>query len=132
MKFFIPDLKDDPAAAEERWAHYLAESPNSPAGRRVYSVTYEHGGDRYVATVGECRKVYKRRTGPRGGYIKYTDHVGWAAETGAEISAIIDDRKASRQIHVWSYGPPFRGWANPSIVGDAEVRSIEYFDEPGS
>ena len=38
--------------------------------RRVYSLTYEREGDRYEVTVGEKRKRYARRTGPRGGYIK--------------------------------------------------------------
>lgn len=129
MKFFIPDLRDDPEAAELRWARYVADSPGLPDSRRIYSLTYEHDGDKYLATVGDCRKVYKRRTGPRGGYIKNADHVGWATETGTMISAIIDGGDV---LHIWSYGPPFRGWANPSMVGRSEVRSIEYFDPPSS
>jgi hypothetical protein len=43
------------------------------------------------------------------------------------VSGIID---TGDLIYVWSYGPPFGGWHNPSMVGRAEVKSIEYFDDP--
>ena len=127
MEFFIPDLTGDPEAAERRWEYYLAESPASPGRRRVYSVTYEHDGAKYEITVGERRKRYARRTGPRGGYIKNADYVPWAQETGTVISAIID---GSDVLYAWSYGPPFGGWSNPSVIGRGEVRSIRYFDPP--
>lgn len=35
-------------------------------------------------------------------------------------------------LYVWSYGPPFGGWANPSFVSRAEIRRIEYFEEPAA
>jgi hypothetical protein len=126
--FFIPHLRDDPEAAEAEWQRYLRESDAPPDSRRVYSLTYEHEGDRYEVTIGQKRKRYARKTGPRGGYIKDAGQQGWATETGTVVSGIID---AGDPLHVWSYGPPFGGWANPSVVGRSEVRRIEYFEEPG-
>jgi len=125
-RFFIPHLRDDPEAAEAEWERYLRESPAPPGSRRVYSLTYEHEGDRYEVTVGEKRKRYARKTGPRGGYIKDAEQQGWASRTGTIVSGIID---AGATLYVWSYGPPFGEWHNPAMVGRAGVRSIEYFDE---
>jgi len=31
---------------------------------------------------------------------------------------------------VWMWGPPFGGWANPSLIGRSEVEDIEYFEKP--
>ena len=127
-RFFIPHLRADPDAAEAEWERYLRESPAPPGSRRVYSLTYEREGDRYEVTVGEKRKRYARKTGPRGGYIKDADQRGWATGTGTVVSGIID---AGDTLYVWSYGPPFGGWANPSLVGRDGVRMIEYFEDPG-
>jgi hypothetical protein len=85
-------------------------------------MTYEHDGDKYEVTVGEPRKHYPRKTGPRGGYIKNAGFRGWTSETGSVVTRIevTDD-----VIHVWSEEPS-RGWANPSLVGHREVKAIEY------
>jgi len=40
------------------------------AGRRAQKITYKHDGDKYEVTVGEPRKVHRRKTGPHGGYIR--------------------------------------------------------------
>ncbi|MGH3155272.1 MAG: hypothetical protein ACRDNF_01650 [Streptosporangiaceae bacterium] len=42
------------------------------------TVTYKHGGDKYEVTVGQHRQVHRRKTGPRGGYIKNADWQGWS------------------------------------------------------
>lgn len=88
-------------------------------------MTYDHGGSRFVVTVGERRLQYARKRGPRGGYLKDAGLVTHGFETGTVISAIIDDGEL---IYTWSYGPPFEGWANPSYVGKAELVSVQYFD----
>jgi len=88
-------------------------------------MTYKHDGDKYVVTVGEPRKVHKRKTGPRGGYIKNADWQGWSTPTGSIVTAIID---AGRFIEVHSEEPS-QGWANPSMVGHDEVMSIEWVSE---
>lgn len=123
MKFFIPGLSEE--QAEERWAFYVRDGGAPDTSRRVYAVTYEHGGDRYAVKVGEPRQVYRRRTGPRGGYMKNAGHEGWATETGTVISGIVDART---YLQVWSFGPPFGGWANPSLIGRPEITRIEYFE----
>jgi hypothetical protein len=124
--FFIPHLREDPAAAEAEWQRYLAESPAPADTRRVRKLTYEHDGDRYEVTVGEPRKRFRRQTGPRGGYINNAGFERLGRDTGTIVSGIIE---TDDLIYVWSYGPPFGGWANPSFVGRAEVRNIEYFDD---
>ncbi len=43
----------------------------------------KHDGDKYEVTVGQPRKVYKRKTGPRGGYIKNANWQGWARRPAA-------------------------------------------------
>lgn len=127
MKFFIPDLREQPEAAEERWSRYLRDSGAAADSERVYSVTYLHDGSKFIATVGELRIEYARKRGPRGGYIKDAPLVKHGRPTGTMISAIID---AGNVLYVWTYGPPFGGWANPSMVGTNEIEDIQYFDEP--
>jgi hypothetical protein len=51
--------------------------------RQARTMTYRHDDDKYEATVGEPRKVYRRRTGPRGGYIKNADWQGWGRQLAA-------------------------------------------------
>lgn len=130
MRFFVPYLKDDPEAAEVQWQAWLVASSAPAASRRIYSMEYEHESSRFEVTVGKARKEYKRRTGPRGGYIKNADYNRLGAETGTEVSGIVD---AGGLIYVWSYGPPFGGWPDPSLVDEGEVRRVDYFDyeEPG-
>jgi len=125
-KFFIPHLRDDPAAAEAEWRRYLADTPAPPDSRRVYKLVYEHDSDRYEVTVGQPRKQFRRKVGPRGGRITDADLERYGHDTGTVVSGIID---TGDLVYVWSYGPPFGGWHNPAMVGRGEVRSIEYFDE---
>ena len=75
-------------------------------------------------TVGRPRKVYRRRTGPRGGYIKDAGQQPRGTETGS-VAMTID---GGDPFCGWSEEPS-RGWANPSFVGCREVRSIGYFVE---
>jgi hypothetical protein len=120
VQFFIPNLRGNLATAEAEWQRCLSESPAPADSRRVYSLTYEHDGDRYEVKVGERRKRYRRKTGPRGGYIADADHEPRGRDTGTMVSGIVDT--SGDLLYVWSYGPPFDGWGNPSLVGRAEVR----------
>ena len=126
MRFFIPDLRADPAAAERKWRHYLEVSGAPADSRRVYKLSYSHNGGRFVVVVGEERAEYKRRTGPRGGYIKDAGQMPYPVRTGTVVSGIVD---AGHVFYVWSYGPPFGGWANPSLVGRNEAVEVVYFDD---
>jgi hypothetical protein len=128
MKFFIPHLASVPVAAEAEWRRYLESGSLQASSRKVYSLRHHHGGDRYEVTVGQPRQVYRRRTGPRGGYIKNAGQETYPQSTGTVVSGIID---AGQVILVWSYGPPFGGWANPSYIGREELTMIEYFEDEG-
>lgn len=76
----------------------MTDEREAPAGRRqARTMTYRHDGDKYEVTVGELRKVYKRKTGPRGGYIKDADWQGWGTPVGSIVTAIAD---AGRFIEV--------------------------------
>ena len=126
VRFFIPHLDGDHEAAEEEWLRYLRDSGAPPDSKRVYAVTYHHESSRFEVQVGEGRREYKRRTGPRGGYIKNAGLNPVPVRTGTRVSGIVDTGPV---IYVWSYGPPFGGWANPSMIGRNEVEQIEYFDD---
>lgn len=124
-EFFIPHLRENPAAAETEWQRYLGESGAPPGSRRVHKLTYEDGRGRYEVIVGERRKQFRLRTGPRGGRIPDAEFERLGYRTGTVVSGIID---TGDLLYVWSYGPPFGDWGNPQMVGRAGVRSIEYFD----
>lgn len=124
MKFFIPHLRDDPVAAEAEWVERYGGRPDGHD--RIYSVTYVHERAKFVVTVGEVRIKFARQTGPRGGHIKDAGHVSYGQPTGTTISGIVDTGDV---LHVWSYGPPFKGWDNPSFVGRSEITQLEHFKD---
>lgn len=124
VEFFIPHLRTDPLAAEAEWERCAGDSGAPASSRRIYSMTYGHEGSEFVVKVGDRRLEYRRRTGPRGGRLKDAGYERRGRSTGTEVSAIID---AGPIIYVWSYGPPFGGWANPSLVGKSSLREVEYF-----
>jgi hypothetical protein len=95
------------------------------SGRQARAMTYRHDGDKYEVTIGEPRKVYRRKTGPRGGYIKDADWQGWGTPVGSIVTAIVD---AGHVIYVYSEEPS-KGWANPSAVGHGEVMSAEWISD---
>jgi hypothetical protein len=74
-------------------------------------MTYRHDDDEYEVIVGQHRQVYRRKTGPRGGYIKNADWQPWGTPTGSTVTAIID---AGRFIEVYTEDPrqagPTRPW----------------------
>jgi hypothetical protein len=106
------DMTADPGAA------------GATARRQIRSITYEHEGDRYEVIVGSPRRVYRRRTGPRGGYIKNAGQKSWSTGTGSVVTGI----EPGDPFCVWSEVPSGI-WDNPSLVGQHEIRHIEYFDD---
>jgi hypothetical protein len=125
--FFIPRLRDDPAAAEAEWQQYLSAIPAPADSRRASRLTYGNSQERFEVAVGEERKQFKLKAGPRGGRIPNADFERYGHRTGAVVSAIID---TGDLIYIWCAEPPYGVWANPQLVGRASVTSIEYFDEP--
>jgi len=112
--FFIPGAKDGRAA----WRAYLDEERlKEDEVKALWRIAYIHEGDRYEVRVGDPRKVFPRKTGPRGGYRPNAGYRGWASPTGTVVTAIM---RTPTVILVWST-PPYGGWANPSMVGLAEV-----------
>jgi hypothetical protein len=89
-------------------------------------VTYDHDGSKFVVTVGVERQKYRRKTGPRGGYIKNAGHVGWPVSTGSVVRLIVH---TGSLVEV-SSALPSRDWANPSLIGLGEITSIDYFEAP--
>lgn len=66
--------------------------------------------------------MYRRKTGPRGSYIKDADWQTWGTPTGSTITAIVD---AGNVIYFHSEQPS-HGWSNPSMVVRNEIMSIEW------
>jgi hypothetical protein len=117
--FFIP-YRNDPAEAEDLWLRLVA---GNAACRRVYSLTYRHEDQRIEVRVGEERKVFRRKTGWRGGYMAGTDFDRRYRREGAVVLAIVD---AGDLIRVWSVAQDGR-WPNPSIVSPGALERIQYF-----
>lgn len=60
--FFIPEASDPKAA----WDRYVqAVGLTSDETEALYEIEYLHDGDRYEVRVGERRRHYPRKTGPR-------------------------------------------------------------------
>jgi hypothetical protein len=127
VQFFIPHLAEG-STSEDAWNEYLKLASLPPTTRPLRSIMYEHGGDRYVVTVGSRRKKYARLTGPKGGYIKNAGQSSVAVETGTDVTAICDPAQGTtKPIHVFSM-PPYGGWGHPSYVGWESVTDFEAFD----
>jgi len=125
-KFFVPHLRVG-SDAEEAWSSYLdtSHATADDNARRLYSLTYEHEDSLYKVKVGEPRVRFRRRTGPRGGYIKDAPYSTSGTPTGTDVTAIV---RAGNVIHVYSWGPSYGGWANPSFVGPDSITQSTYFE----
>lgn len=121
MRFFVPGLTAE--QNEKIWQELTDKGHQA-----VQSVTYEHEGAKFVVTVGAQRQEYPRETGPRGGYIKNAGHRRWATSTGSTVMLILN---VGTVLEVHS-ALPARGWANPSLIGLKEIRSVEYFEAPAA
>ena len=118
VRFYLPD---QPEAVIKSQADLL----RSKGLRAIRKLEYEHNSSRFVVEVGSPRQEYRRKTGPRGGYIKNADFSRMAHSTGTVVNLIIETPSV---IEV--YSSPRDGWGFPSLVGDGEVTegTIEYFD----
>lgn len=118
MKYFLP------GASQEKNEELVAEM-KAAERKAVQSVSYMHDGARYVVEVSQSRKVYKRETGPRGGYKKNAEISRMSSTTGSIVNVILD---LGHLIEVYSM--PGDGWAFPSLIGTSEIEfgSIVYFE----
>jgi hypothetical protein len=124
VKFFIPSV-DDLLEAEKVWRSFADDCGAPQSCRRLYSLTYTHDQDKIVVTVGKPPMVYKRQTGPRGGYIKNADFVRLGQSIGTTVCGIVD---AGSLIYVYQI-PSNRYWANPILVGQGSVMTLDPFEE---
>jgi hypothetical protein len=118
-EFFIPYLKD-PAAAEDLWSRCAAGATGC---RRVYSLTYLHDDRKIEVTVGQERKVYRRKTDRHGAYVPGADFDRRHQREGTVVVAIVD---AGDVIRIWSVALTGR-WPNPSLVDPGGLERIQYF-----
>ncbi len=119
MMFYVP--RATPEKNAKIWQDLAANGH-----RAVHSITYEHEGSKLIVKVGAERQEYRRKTGPRGGYLKNAGHVGWAVSTGSTVLLIVSTGTLL-EVHSESLS---RGWANPSLIGLNEITAIEYFEPP--
>ncbi len=127
MRFFVPQVADD-AQAELEWARYVRACHGPTTSRRVYRIAYEHERSQFEVRVGESRSEHRRQTGPRGGYRRNAGYDKYGRATGTVVTAIVD---VGHLIYVFSDGPPYGGWGNPSLVDPDSITEIEYFEDMG-
>lgn len=117
-------LMPDPEQAEGQWQKYRENSNAALDSRRIYSVLYEHDGDKIFAKVGEPPKVFKKITGPGGGYRKDAGHQRLGQSIGQQVTAIID---TGNYLSVYML-PGDSYWANPITVGYESIETSEDFE----
>lgn len=105
MKFFIPEICDL-AEAEKIYAaiREINGKDTTLSDRRIYSISFEHEGRRYIATVGQ---VFKR-----------------LSET--VIAILLDARRSCYLVCSATRGV---AGGSPYLSGSHEVKSVEYFEE---
>jgi hypothetical protein len=86
-------------------------------------VTYQHADSRIVATVGEERFEYRRKRGPRGGYIRMLTSTQRAVLRSPESTTLGTGCTSG------ATALPFGAGLTPSLSGKGEVKRIEYFED---
>lgn len=116
-EFFIPKVEAD--KQEDAYAVLAQEAGRAvpPLGQRIYSITYTHNGERWVATVGEQL---------RGSVVKVSRVRKQKVERTVQLSnpSTVLAIFPGVPFHVWHDGVS-RVWANPFLTG--EPLSIRYF-----
>lgn len=125
MEFFVPGISDLDEA-EHAYAEMaeVCKRPVPPPDKRIYSLRYEHNGNRYRATVGERREVtiYPRVRGKTD----YNPATANVSRTGRVIYAIFAGEPTFRVLE-GGEGPT--EFANPTEVGPHDVSGgPEYFN----
>jgi hypothetical protein len=121
-EFFIPEAADSAAT----WDEYVAAlGLKDEDVKALYGINYVHEGNRYEVRVGEARKVFPRKTGPRGGYRPNAGYRDWSSPSGSIVTAIM---RAPNVLYVWSLVPS-RPWVNPSMVGPGSLEEVISFDD---
>lgn len=120
--FFVPaatpDNQESVYADFAKWIGYPVPSP----GKRIYSITYTHDGEEWIATVGErLRGTRLRTTRSRGKKIERTYPISdpaivLAIFPGAPYMVVTNHRIA---------GNVGSAWENPFMAG--QPTSIAYF-----
>lgn len=125
MRFFVPGV-DDPEQAERAYAEMAEACGRSvpPPEKRIYSLSYEHDGKEYRATVGKRREVtVYARTGRRVDYDPAKTNV---YQKGRVIHAIFAGDPTYR---ILEGGKGRSEFANPTEVGLQDLSGApEYFD----
>ena len=120
MKFFIPNAGQE-VIDEKR--NELKEKKQ----KAIRSFSHMHDGSRIDVKVGEPRREFKRKTGPRGGYIPHAELERIGKPTGTVITLIVE---VAGRIDISSEPDRYGVWSNPSYSSiDAVLpNSIEYFE----
>jgi hypothetical protein len=120
--FFLPAATPD---NQEKIYGQLAQWCRVPVPdlqNRIYSIGYNHNGDQWIATVGEClRGVRKGHKRSRGRMVEYTEQLSDPAIVLAIFSGIPYMVVTNHRIgnYVGS------AWENPFLAG--RPTSITYF-----
>jgi hypothetical protein len=117
-KFFSSEKREDQLEGMYAQLAGVCGVANPPRNKRVYSISYRHHGADWLVTVGKRRR-------------ETTSHSNWPRDdfamdtiSGEPVTAIFE----GDPLHICQE-PGRSQWANPSLVTQAEVRSVTYFDD---
>ena len=113
-QFFVP--ASTPESQEEVYAQ-MAQSYRAeplPMAERIYSISFEHDGDHWTATIGESLRGLRRRTSGRGSQRREIEEkladpaIVLAIFSGNPYLVLTDGRPVTAKVSAW---------ANPFMAG---------------
>lgn len=120
MKFFIPN-------ESQETINRKADELKGKRQKAIRSFSHMHDGSRIEVKVGEQRREFRRKTGPRGGYIPHAELERIGRLTGTIVILIVE---AAGRIDIFSEQDRYNVWSNPSYSSIEAVlpNTIEYFE----
>jgi hypothetical protein len=107
-KFFIPGM--DAAQAEKTYQGMAKHSGANPNADRVFSITFEHNGETWTATVGEKLRGFKA-------VVKRGRESMQQKGDNATVWAIFPGNPYVVYTSAIPTGPDRSAWANPFMAG---------------
>lgn len=131
--FFLPGV--DPGQAEDLYLEVAAELgvPPLPVGQRIASISFDHNGESWTATVGEQlsgqREVPARRTRSRQGFLPQLPRVTPLSDP-ATVQVIYEGQDCFHVVTDRYWAPKNRAsqWESPFVMGHHAVHRVAKFN----
>ncbi len=126
MQFFVPGFEDDP---DKGWETFRQVAGAGPSERRIYSITFDHKGDRCVATVGQPVSIRKNIPKRSRRWREYGENLEAPRFDSATVLAIFEGDPIHRVVtDARPISDRPSGWANPFLVGSSGISASEDFE----